>query len=175
MAGEIIRGGDIAPGQGTADRADAAAKAEAAEVDAPEDEVDPNEELEYVSVVRDADVLLSFTVRMMEKLDTGDGPTSSMSLTINVPGGVISGQLIARHRWVEQIQAAMMAADAQTGKAFGEAFEELKPPADAKPNFLHLQNAHYVSGGSASAGDGFLWRGRISDVSGWSFTQAVPQ
>ena len=99
----------------------------------------------------------------------------SMGVTVTVPGAVVSGLLVGHQIWVEKLTEAMTAAG-ETGEAMGRAFREnllLEPEPDEAgedekplPLFVHLTEAHIMSGDSMHGP--VLWRGRLSDVSGWS-------
>jgi hypothetical protein len=101
----------------------------------------------------------------------------SMSITLGVRGAIVTGMLIGRDKWLEELSAALSAAG-EVGQGLGDGLREgfreadLQQPADQEVfyGFLHLKDAQYVLGGSSFAPTtaGFLWRGRISEISAWS-------
>jgi len=104
----------------------------------------------------------------------------SMTITLTVPGGVVSGMLIQNERWLREV--AQVIADA-TGDAEGLAgvvrdwhsvLDELDDDLDAgsvtsRPaGYVHLADARVYVGGAGMPNDGTHWRGRLRDVTGWS-------
>ncbi|GAA1395396.1 hypothetical protein ACFQZ4_54105 [Catellatospora coxensis] len=101
-----------------------------------------------------------------------------MSMTVNIGGATVLGVLIGRDVWVEEL-TAVAAKAGPGGQSLGESFQglfqsvDLNRPADEEPvyGYLHLRDARYLSGGAVSPqypNAGFLWRGRISEINGWT-------
>ncbi|AWB93867.1 hypothetical protein [Aeromicrobium chenweiae] len=117
------------------------------------------------------DVLLISLVELIERLDDrGDEPLS-VSVTATIPGGVVSGLLVPRRWWVDEATRELTASDPNIGRAMGSLFTELRPLDGALPAYFHLRDARLIVGPGNQHGSGMLWRGRLADVSGWSFTQ----
>jgi hypothetical protein len=97
-------------------------------------------------------------------------PGFSIGVTLNVAGGVVSGELIGMSHWFEEFQEAHPPVKAILG-GFAKAFEEARgDPEEAEYHFLHLRKAAIYTAGQEPLGNGGLfWRGRISQVAGWSF------
>lgn len=120
-----------------------------------------------------ADILLLGLVMMVEGMDAGGDEPSSMSLTVSVPGAIVSGLLVPRRWWALQSVARFKAANEDVGSAIGSVFEEFKPEEGKAPNYLHMMDARFIHGGPLS-NDGMIWRTPIAAVTGWTFTQARP-
>lgn len=127
------------------------------------------------------DEILRILARITQE---SDDPDTSMGITLTVRGTTITGLLIGRDDWLRRFRALAGKAG-ETGEVLGDALIErylnidLHRPADEEPvyAFVHLMNAYILgSANSLSPGgpDGFLWRGRISEVSGWAFGHLKP-
>jgi hypothetical protein len=97
----------------------------------------------------------------------------SMSVILSVGGAVVFGDIIGQDRWFELLADDFRKAGHENhGRSLQEraAQSAYKLPGDASPKFLHLENARIAAGGSMRPplGKGFLWRARISEISGWS-------
>jgi hypothetical protein len=114
-------------------------------------------------------------VDLANKLDVGLG------VTIVAAGAVITGELISRRAYFKAF-----------GESFGQLFESRNPEAaedlrrefadlgeeihgetaeDDKslPSFYHLRGAQVFAGDKMVPTNGMLWRGKISEVAGFSF------
>jgi hypothetical protein len=96
------------------------------------------------------------------------------SITLTVPGAVVSGQIIARTVWAERLAKGAEASSPQAAKAMRELygfFEEglaEVPVGERERVHIHLRDA-YVYQGTGSLPLHFdVWRGRLTEVSGWS-------
>lgn len=98
------------------------------------------------------------------------------SVTVAVPGSVISGVICSRNRWLDLL------ADQHGGAPAAEMFvnalrDRLRTPDDQDEesvpasdyHYLHLENAAVQAGNTFTA-RGMLWRVRISEVSAWTFS-----
>lgn len=122
------------------------------------------------------DWLLRMLVRLIERHDE-----NSMGVTLNVAGAAITGTLVSRSRWLKELakEGGTLATLVEGVQEALAAFE--KPEQDQSEqdddsdsgtvyNYLHLLDAHIISGGQATipTGDGMHWRGRLSEVAGFS-------
>ncbi|MEU6054251.1 hypothetical protein ABZ829_28000 [Streptomyces xanthochromogenes] len=110
-------------------------------------------------------------------------PENSAGITLTVPGAVVRGELVGHEAWTAAWAVQMRALGRGTGveavagipdqvERLSAVIREemgLDPAADAgHGEFLHLRNATIVTGAPGTSISGVLWRGRVSDVSGWS-------
>ncbi len=100
-----------------------------------------------------------------------------MGITLTVRGLVVSGLLVGRDRWLDHFtelisQAGEVASGIGTGlqEAYRQSDLQRSSGDDVEYGYLHLLNAKYFLGGQETVpGSGsVIWRGRISEVSGWS-------
>lgn len=99
-----------------------------------------------------------------------------MGITVAVGGGLVSGVLIAREKWLDKYVLAYSASDEQ-GQAVARRLREAFQSEDLTEqentpfsyHYLHLQDAQVVQGSTGLPADraGF-WRVRLDAVTGWS-------
>lgn len=107
-------------------------------------------------------------------------------ITLLAGGMAVSGVIISAATYMErtgaQLSSALKSHDARLAETISESFAQLKLDVEAQSRaadetgsmsarFIHLQNAkYYVPGQDAlpSNVDGILWRGRLSEISGFS-------
>lgn len=119
------------------------------------------------------DSILAFLCHVAQRVDG-----FNMSVTLDVHGTIISGDLIGRNHWFELL-AERLSEAGESGGHVGEFIaetgthtsEELEAGA-VEDYFIHLSNAYRAveSGTHPTAGQdtGLLWRGRVGSVDGWS-------
>ncbi|MFD3654776.1 hypothetical protein [Streptomyces sp. NPDC058620] len=103
---------------------------------------------------------------------------SSLPITLNVPSGVLYGDIIGHEAWKSEWarsvrQAAGDAANliAEFPETVDQGIKELRAEDDSQlPRWIHLRNATLVVGAVNSVSMP-LWRGRLADVSGWGLGQ----
>jgi hypothetical protein len=157
MPGEILMGGDIAPGQGTLDQKHL-------------DDVEKGSKGKHR--FPKADVVLVVLVSTINSMGVGeDGRPASISMTVTVPGGVVSGQLVPYDWWMAENVRRVTEANEGFGAGLQGIVDGLKEEQDddALPAFLHLRNVRYYVDDTIPSGAEALWRGRMDQVSGWSF------
>ncbi|WP_432491398.1 hypothetical protein [Kineococcus auxinigenes] len=96
-----------------------------------------------------------------------------LDITLFAGGQVVSGTLIGRDRWLQQF-SERAARGGAGGRQVAEDVQRLlqalesRRPAGEPPHrdFLHLAGAQID--GTQRIAEGLLWRGRISEVAGWS-------
>lgn len=126
--------------------------------------------------VPEFDGLLVLMANAVGKVDTG----RTMSITLNVQGATISGTMIAAQAWRhELVQLMREQAGGEFVETLAQGFEnldakdaaeaELAPEVRPLPKFIHLRHAHLVSGDSVTPLVFGLWRGRLSQVDGWTY------
>ncbi|MGW7630555.1 hypothetical protein ACWGKO_16695 [Streptomyces griseoincarnatus] len=122
------------------------------------------------------DLHLQMLVQLAEESEDNRFP-----ITINVPGTIISGYLVAsaawRTRWVERIGA--MSGEGkellsffpdQVRAAVDEILEEQgESRKDLPVRWMHLLDVRMVTGAANTTVYVPLWRGRLADISGWTF------
>ena len=103
-----------------------------------------------------------------------------MGITLYLGGGaVISGVLVGRNDWLD-LWAAASERNASTPEAVATVVERMRNAFKTGPDeaasepvhyaYIHLTAAVVLSGGKLfPAGVDGLWRGRLSQVAGWSF------
>jgi hypothetical protein len=104
---------------------------------------------------------------------TQQSTVAEIGLTITVGGTVVTGTLVGRDAWFQALEAWLESQAEGAGSiagAFSQAFQE-DPPVDdpAMFGYLHLKDARFFVGSRMAPEEGTFWRGRISEVSGFSF------
>lgn len=114
-------------------------------------------------------------LRMLVHLCNTAGPPTSMSMTLFIGSGVISGTLISYEEWLDRWLRSMEAASKGLAQGVREGREEALAAMAANgedpeaggplPHFAHLRDAKLFTGEQQLAVD--LWRGRLSEITGW--------
>ncbi|MEV7181933.1 hypothetical protein [Kitasatospora sp. NPDC093679] len=92
--------------------------------------------------------------------------SNQMSLTVVVPGAVITGRLAPMALWQERVAEVLQASDHL--KPFAALFA---PPPDGpteRPTHLHLHRAKILQGSFALPHTGGMYRIAIEDISSWT-------
>ena len=129
--------------------------------------------------VPEFDGLLVLMANAVGKIDTG----SAMSITFSVQGATVSGTMIAAQAWRRLLVARMREqAGGEFVETMAKGFESLdaKDAAEAElpaevrplPKFVHLRDAHLITGDGATPLVFGLWRGRLAQVDGWAYGAA---
>lgn len=128
-------------------------------------EFEPIPALPPLQTEQPSDLLLLAFVESVEK-----GVITSMSLTVNVDGALISGLLVSRPTWFTELAATTSGFGGELIAEIGAILDRQEPEDDEgeAPGFLHLQDAAVVSGGKPVPLG--YWRCRVADVSAWSFS-----
>jgi hypothetical protein len=115
---------------------------------------------------------------------------SVQALTLTVGGLVVTGNLIPAWQWFEELHVAagvppsdepswlqaMANTYRENAETVREAYslsvqeqtDEHVAALDHETHFIHLRDAKIMTpAGSMPTGDGWFWRGRLADVSGW--------
>ncbi|WP_328291331.1 hypothetical protein OG218_00940 [Kineococcus sp. NBC_00420] len=120
----------------------------------------------------EADAILQFIVSLANDVDGFE-----MGVTLFTPSGPVSGILTGIDKWFDAWE--QMVKEGSTGHSFVEGLNktlaerrsELPPQTQDTIRYVHLTGAHFISGGQmvpVSGQPGLLWRGQLTDVSGWS-------
>jgi hypothetical protein len=129
----------------------------------------PNDEPTTI-VDRTSDDVLRVLARLAQESGV------EMGITLAVGGGVVSGVLIAREKWLDKYVLAY-SASSEEGQAVARRLREAFSQNDlieseATPfsyHYLHLQDAQVVHGSTGLPADrGGFWRVRLDAVTGWS-------
>lgn len=101
-------------------------------------------------------------------------PEASMAICLTTPGGIVGGHLVAAISWAKRWEESVVEAGeqrqagpmAQLPQMLEVVQRQIEPPDGGLHPFLHLVDVTFMSvpGAPTSA----VWRGRVSDVSGWS-------
>jgi hypothetical protein len=115
---------------------------------------------------RGGDPLLSLFARLVNDTD------AEIHVTLAVGGGVVTGALISREKWMKHSAETMNATVPGSGVIPDELGRMLEAEASERTpyEYLHLKDARYLSPtGTMPERPRMLWRGRISEVAGWSW------
>lgn len=146
------------------------------------------------SFVHDADDMLSLIVQVM---NSSTGPEARTTITLTVGGLVIAGDLIPTWVWFREVKALLSGAEGESAGSVASFFGSIgddvlgdllvreavgehvddddEDAALARPTHLHLARAEVLGRDHLDTElGGGLWRGRLSQVSGWSFGRVAP-
>lgn len=129
------------------------------------------------------DIELQMLVNLVEK-DQED--RSHFGVSLNIPGGVIYGNVISRHAYAQVWESELRGLPgagaeslARLPRLIDEVLQEERAAAaspsagggtDPLPRWVHLRDAHFLTGSSNQTMHYALWRGRLADVVGWSLS-----
>ncbi|HEY6115621.1 MAG TPA: hypothetical protein VI172_06650 [Candidatus Dormibacteraeota bacterium] len=120
---------------------------------------------EVVTIQPVHDFYLQALVTLLEQLDEN----SSMSMSFNVNGGLVYGQLITRADWEKLWVANVRQAHEWTGDVLDAIVRDAGERTGDEPapsNFVHLKDAWFMSGNMRQRLS--LWRGPLAQIGGWS-------
>ena len=112
------------------------------------------------------DPILSLFARLVSDTD------AEIHVTLAVGGGVITGALISQMKWMRLSAETMNATVPGSGVIPDELGKMLvaETSEGTHHEYLHLKDARYISPtGMMPERPQMLWRGRISQVAGWSW------
>ncbi|MEL7074909.1 MAG: gas vesicle accessory protein GvpU [Cyanobacteria bacterium J06629_2] len=131
--------------------------------------------------IPDFDIVLSVLISSFAEYGIGIG------VTLNVKGLIISGELISREKYFKGIiqETERANGDSEMIKIVTDTFTTMDKIIKDKlsekekkpfPNYIHLKNARFFPGGNCTPNNkGVLWRGRLSEVDGFSIGNLSPQ
>ncbi|MFD7793657.1 hypothetical protein [Streptomyces sp. NPDC059759] len=115
------------------------------------------------------DYYLMVQAKLLDTLDED----SSIGMSLNVAGGMVSGLLISRATWEKRWVAEVAAADENLGEILEsvvgalDEHENSKADSEPEPNrFVHMKDAMFISGSTRL--DLGLWRAPMAQIAGWS-------
>ncbi|MFE9448903.1 hypothetical protein [Streptomyces sp. NPDC006739] len=92
---------------------------------------------------------------------------SHMSLTVVVPGAVITGRLAPEALWKERVAEVLRGSEQLA--SFSAAFTSAQPSAPtARPTHLHFHLARILQGSFGIPDTGGMYRVALADVSAWT-------
>ena len=112
------------------------------------------------------DPILSLFARLVSDTD------AEIHVTLAVGGGVVTGALISQMKWLRLSAETMNARVPGSGVIPDELGKMLVAETSdgTLHEYLHLKDARYISPtGVMPERPQMLWRGRISEVAGWSW------
>ena len=92
--------------------------------------------------------------------------SNQMSLTVVVPGAVITGRLAPQALWQERVAEILQASEHL--KPFAALFATPAAGSPARPTHLHLHLARILQGDYALPHTGGMYRIAIEDISSWT-------
>ncbi|MGC4948092.1 hypothetical protein ACLQ2N_18090 [Streptomyces sp. DT224] len=117
------------------------------------------------------DLQLQLLIQLLDR-----EPRSGLPLTLALPAGVLHGEVIGHEAWkaewargLRQVEGGGANLLAEFPETVDQGIKEAQADEDAPflPRWIHLRDAALVCGGAAPLRLP-LWRGRLSDVSGWT-------
>ncbi|WP_030594612.1 hypothetical protein [Streptomyces anulatus] len=119
------------------------------------------------------DLQLQLLIQLLD-----EDPRSSLPLTLTHPGGLLHGDVIGHEQWKAEWARSLRQVEGEGANLLAEFPEtvdrgvrELRADEDAEagrlPRWIHLRDVTLVVG-ALSPVSLPLWRGRLSDVSGWA-------
>ncbi len=103
-------------------------------------------------------------------------------ITLQSGGLLVMGVLVSGRKYIDAVKTAALGGahhfDNLIEQCLGDVYPASQPgpdvdfePGELLPQFLHLENAHFVTpGGATTPRDrGVWWRGRLSAVDGYTF------
>ncbi|WP_069742079.1 hypothetical protein [Streptomyces sp. EN23] len=121
------------------------------------------------------DLQLQLLIQLLD-----EDPRSSLPLTLTHPGGILHGDVIGHEQWKAEWARSLRQVEGEGADLLAEfpetvdqgvrelrAEEEDGAGAARLPRWIHLRDVTLVTG-SRTPVSLTLWRGRLSDVSGWA-------
>jgi len=119
-----------------------------------------------------------YLMAILAMLDQDDTNTAALSVTLQVGGAMVAGEMIGHGRWRSELKA-WLATIGGSSDVISDLVtmveEEVSARGQAQPSHLHLRDAKFITNYAGSM-EGIvpqgperpLWRTRIADVQGWS-------
>jgi hypothetical protein len=117
------------------------------------------------------DTLLAMVVEFGSKMEEQTEGKSRVAITLTVGGLLISGEIISARRFFHEHPLTHKIWEEIEARGKSEA-EKTDSEDKERPEFIHLSDTHYFTPNQPpipSAENGIYWRGRISEIAGFSF------
>lgn len=123
-----------------------------------------------------------YLMAILAMLDADESNKSALSVTLQVGGALVTGELIGHGRWRSELKAWLATIGGNSdviSDLVSIVEEELAERPQDRPSHLHLRDARFITS-YASSMEGIapygperpLWRTRIAEVQGWSLGRA---
>ncbi|MFF5565668.1 hypothetical protein ACFY7Z_08580 [Streptomyces sp. NPDC012623] len=118
------------------------------------------------------DLQLQMLIRLL-----GKEPGTGLPITLNVPGGLVYGDLVThddwKADWAEALrQVGVDGTELLAGfpEAVDEAVDEVRGEQGSQglPRWIHLRRVTLTASGRQGGIELPVWRGRLGDVAGWA-------
>lgn len=134
-------------------------------------------------LIANTDWLLQILINLV------NGGDMSISITLNVGGTMVHGDLVGGHKYLEQMglgfSRGLFGNESKESRSLAESFkkmgdtiyekEKLEDPEQPGPSFIHLKNAKFIRpiGQTFPENGGFWWRGKVSAIDGFFLESLV--
>lgn len=123
-----------------------------------------------------------YLMSILAMLDGDESNTGALSVTLQVGGALVTGELIGHGRWRSELKAWLATIGGSSdviSDLVSIVEEELAEQPQSRPSHLHLRDAKFITNYTSSmqgiapfGPERPLWRTRIADVQGWSLGRA---
>ncbi|MFF3752431.1 hypothetical protein ACFYYH_18545 [Streptomyces sp. NPDC002018] len=102
-------------------------------------------------------------------------PEASMAICLTMPGGIVAGHLVSPVAWADRWEKVVSEATARQERSelmaqlphtVQDTLRQMGGEPDGRQSFIHLVDVTFMSVPAAPTTP--VWRGRVSDISGWS-------
>ncbi|MEV6807902.1 hypothetical protein [Streptomyces sp. NPDC051132] len=102
-------------------------------------------------------------------------PEASVAVCLTMPGGIIAGHLVSPVAWADRWEEVVSEATARQERSevvaqlphtVQDALRQMGGDPGGRQSFIHLVDVTFLSAPTTPTAP--LWRGRVSDISGWS-------
>ncbi|MCA1577058.1 MAG: hypothetical protein LC794_06805 [Acidobacteria bacterium] len=112
-------------------------------------------------------------VAQRERDDNIPASDKHIDIILTIGGMLVAGELVSSTRWINEMRYDT---DSETSDDLNDqpneaaSSESANPRSESERRFIHLREAKFYLGGTVipGEGDGFLWRGKVSSVDGFT-------
>ncbi|MER5966390.1 hypothetical protein [Streptomyces sp. NPDC002057] len=129
---------------------------------------EPDTEVGHPGIV---EPVLDMDLRLLvDLMDSDEAKEAAVGVTLNVPGGIVSGNIIGREAYLDSWDALTRGSGMSGLSGFQREAERaldragVPKPTDF-PRWIHLRDAAVMTPNQLVRFP--IWRGRLADVSGW--------